>query len=69
MSMNGEIKVKCIKDNKYGFVVGKHYDAYKIKSAFQIVFFKHPTTEFGVSTTLKSVSSVQQLCYTVISDL
>lgn len=35
MSMNGEIKVKCIKDNKYGFVVGKHYDAYKIKSAFK----------------------------------
>ena len=32
ISMNGKIKVKCIRENKYGFLVGKIYDAYKIKS-------------------------------------
>lgn len=32
MSMNGKIKVKCIKENKYGLTVGKIYDAYEIKS-------------------------------------
>lgn len=30
--MSGKIKVKCIKENKYGFVLGKIYDAYTIKS-------------------------------------
>ncbi len=26
--MNKKIKVRCIKDNAYGFAVGKEYDAY-----------------------------------------
>lgn len=32
MSMNGPIKVKCIKENQWGLIVGKIYDAYKVKS-------------------------------------
>ena len=32
ISMNGKIKVKCIKENKYGLSVGNVYDAYAIKS-------------------------------------
>lgn len=31
--MNGKIKVKCIKNNKYGLIPGKHYDAYTVKSS------------------------------------
>lgn len=31
--MNGKIKVKCVKENIHGFVVGETYDAYRIKSA------------------------------------
>ncbi len=34
-SMSGRIKVKCIKENKYGLIIGKIYDAYKIQSAFK----------------------------------
>jgi hypothetical protein len=30
--MSGKIKVKCIKENKYGLAVGKEYDAYTVKS-------------------------------------
>ncbi len=30
--MNGQIKVKCIKKNKYGLVLGKIYDAFYVKS-------------------------------------
>lgn len=32
---NGKLKVKCIKKNKYGFIVGDIYDAYRMKSAFK----------------------------------
>ena len=32
MSTNGKIKVKCIKENKYGLSVGNIYNAYTIKS-------------------------------------
>ena len=33
MLMNGKIKVKCIKKNKFGLKLGEIYDAYEIKSA------------------------------------
>ena len=33
--MDGKIKVRCIKPNKYGFVVGEIYDGYTIKSAIK----------------------------------
>ena len=32
MSMSGRIKAKCIKENKYGLVVGKIYNAFTVKS-------------------------------------
>lgn len=30
--MNGRIRVKCVKPNKYGFIVGEVYDGYTVKS-------------------------------------
>lgn len=30
---NGKIRVKCVKPNKHGFIVGNIYDAYTIRSA------------------------------------
>lgn len=30
--MSGKIKVECVMENKYGFVIGKIYDAYLVKS-------------------------------------
>ena len=32
LSMSGKIKVKCMKENKHGLIVGKEYDAYTVKS-------------------------------------
>ena len=31
--MSGKIKVKCVKNNKFGLSVGKTYDAYRIRSS------------------------------------
>lgn len=32
---SNKIRAKCIKENKYGFIVGEVYDGYRIVSAYQ----------------------------------